>query len=135
MVPGALFGGRYRLIRLLGQGGMGVVWHAKNEAIDRDVAIKVMAPGLASNEDALRRFFNEARICGGIRHPGIVDDTYVYWTNRTIPGVARAARDADPPQPADIISTVAERPYGIVVDDDAVYWTDDFDGTVWRRLK
>jgi serine/threonine-protein kinase len=58
---------------MLGQGGMGVVWAATNEAIARDVAIKVMLPEAAEDPAALQRFFNEARLCGSIRHPGIVD--------------------------------------------------------------
>jgi hypothetical protein len=52
---------------------MGVVWAARNEAISRDVAIKVMLPRIAEDPVALQRFFNEAKICGSIRHPGIVD--------------------------------------------------------------
>src|SRR5262245_5718356 len=71
--PGNIIAGHYRLIRLLGGGGMGVVWSAKNEAISRDVAIKVMHPQIAGDPVALQRFFNEARICGSIRNPGIVD--------------------------------------------------------------
>jgi serine/threonine protein kinase len=71
--PGQMLAGRYRLLRLLGGGGMGAVWAAKNEAIDREVAIKVMLPQIADDPTSLQRFFNEARICGSIRHPGIVD--------------------------------------------------------------
>jgi serine/threonine-protein kinase len=53
---------------------MGTVWSARNEAILRDVAIKVMRSDVIEKEpSALTRFFNEARICGSIRHPGIVD--------------------------------------------------------------
>jgi serine/threonine-protein kinase len=52
---------------------MGVVWAARNEAISRNVAIKVMLPRIAEDPVALQRFFNEAKICGSIRHPGIVD--------------------------------------------------------------
>ncbi|MFO0762968.1 MAG: serine/threonine-protein kinase [Byssovorax sp.] len=70
---GQILAGRYRLLRLLGGGGMGAVWAARNEAIDREVAIKVMLPQIASDPVALQRFFNEAKICGSIRHPGIVD--------------------------------------------------------------
>jgi eukaryotic-like serine/threonine-protein kinase len=72
--PGNLIGSRYRLLRLIGHGGMGAVWAAKNEAIARDVAIKVMRPDvIARDPTALARFFNEAKVCGSIRHPGIVD--------------------------------------------------------------
>jgi serine/threonine-protein kinase len=70
---GALIGQKYRLARLLGEGGMGAVWAATNELIERAVAIKLMQPSLATNAEALHRFFNEARICASIRHPGIVD--------------------------------------------------------------
>jgi len=73
MLPGDLIADRYRLTRLLGNGGMGVVWAARNEAIHRDVAIKLMLPRIAEDPASLQRFFNEARICGSIRHPGIVD--------------------------------------------------------------
>ncbi len=72
--PGNLIAGRYRLIREIGRGGMGSVWSARNEAILRDVAIKVLRSDVTEKEpSALTRFFNEARICGSIRHPGIVD--------------------------------------------------------------
>jgi serine/threonine-protein kinase len=70
---GGMIAGRYRLLRKLGEGGMGVVWAARNEAIDRDVAIKLIQPELARDASVLRRFFTEAKVCGGIRHPGIVD--------------------------------------------------------------
>jgi eukaryotic-like serine/threonine-protein kinase len=74
LAPGYVIGGRYRLLRLLGEGGMGVVWAAVNDAFGREVAIKVMLPGVAASDPtAIERFFTEARICGGIRHPGIVD--------------------------------------------------------------
>jgi len=71
--PGAVISGRYRLLRVLGKGGMGAVWAARNEMISRDVAIKVMLPQAAEDPASLQRFFTEARICGAIRHPGIVD--------------------------------------------------------------
>jgi eukaryotic-like serine/threonine-protein kinase len=74
LAAGNLLGGRYRLKRVLGEGGMGVVWAAVNESFGREVAIKVLLPEVASSEPtALDRFFNEARICGSLRHPGIVD--------------------------------------------------------------
>ena len=74
LAPGNVIGGRYRLVRLLGEGGMGVVWAAVNDAFGREVAIKVMRAGVAAEDPtAIERFFTEARICGSIRDPGIVD--------------------------------------------------------------
>jgi serine/threonine-protein kinase len=71
--PGDLISGKYRLLRLLGSGGMGSVWAARNELTDRDFAIKFLLQRLSSNQEALNRFFNEARACGQLKHPAVVD--------------------------------------------------------------
>jgi serine/threonine protein kinase len=71
--PGDLVSGKYRLQRLLGAGSMGTVWAARNELTNRDFAVKFLNPALARNQEALARFFHEARACGQIRHPAIVD--------------------------------------------------------------
>jgi serine/threonine-protein kinase len=52
---------------------MGSVWAARNELTDRDFAIKFLHPKLADNKEALNRFFLEARACGQIKHPAVVD--------------------------------------------------------------
>ena len=70
---GDLISGKYRLLRLLGSGGMGSVWAARNELTDRDFAIKFLHGKLADNKEALHRFFLEARACGQIKHPAVVD--------------------------------------------------------------
>ena len=79
--PGLLISGKYRLLRLLGAGGMGSVWAARNELTDRDFAIKFLLPSLAQNKEALHRFFHEARACGQIKHPAVVDvyDMFKSW--------------------------------------------------------
>jgi eukaryotic-like serine/threonine-protein kinase len=71
--PGDLIQSRYRLIRLLGSGASGAVWHARNELIDRDVALKIMRPDVAEDAVALQRFFNEAKASGRVRSPSIVE--------------------------------------------------------------
>ena len=48
--PGELVGGRYRIIRRLGGGGMGVVYRAEQMRVDREVALKTITPGVASEE-------------------------------------------------------------------------------------
>src|SRR5262249_52956765 len=62
--------GRYRLIRLLGEGGMGTVYQAEQDNPRRTVALKVVRPGLASAA-LLKRFRHEAQILGQLHHPGI----------------------------------------------------------------
>jgi serine/threonine-protein kinase PpkA len=62
----------YRLIRRLGQGGMAVVYLAVQESLDREVAIKVMAPAASEDEAQALRFEREARIIAKLEHPGIV---------------------------------------------------------------
>src|SRR4051794_36472528 len=62
--------GRYRLIRLLGEGGMGVVYEAEQDHPRRIVALKVIRPGLAS-PSLLQRFRHESQILGRLHHPGI----------------------------------------------------------------
>jgi serine/threonine-protein kinase len=71
--PGDLIQSRYRLVRLLGAGASGFVWSAKNELIDRDVALKIMRPDVAEDAVALQRFFNEAKASGRVRSPSIVE--------------------------------------------------------------
>jgi non-specific serine/threonine protein kinase/serine/threonine-protein kinase len=62
--------GRYRILRLLGEGGMGVVYEAEQDSPRRTVALKVVRPGLASG-GLLKRFRHESQILGRLHHPGI----------------------------------------------------------------
>src|SRR5262245_9711716 len=62
--------GRYRILRLLGEGGMGVVYEAEQDNPRRPVALKVIRPGLVSPV-LLKRFAHEAQILGRLHHPGI----------------------------------------------------------------
>jgi serine/threonine protein kinase len=63
--------GRYRIEEEIGAGGMGVVYRAHDEKLDRDLAIKVLIPGALNNEVARKRFRNEARILSRLNHPAI----------------------------------------------------------------
>ncbi len=67
-----LGGGKYRLDRRVGEGGMGAVYEATNVDTTRRVAIKILRPDLASRPDVLRRFAQEARAACRIEHPNIV---------------------------------------------------------------
>jgi serine/threonine protein kinase len=69
-VPPVL-GERYRIVSELGRGGMGVVYRAHDMRLERDVALKVIDPGVATQE-LEARLENEARLIGRLGHPGIV---------------------------------------------------------------
>lgn len=64
--------GPYRIVRKISQGGMGVVYEARHDAIERRVAIKVLHADLSANQEMVSRFFNEAKAVNRIDHPGIV---------------------------------------------------------------
>ena len=64
--------GGYRVLELLGTGGMGVVLRAQDPGLERDVALKVMNPGMASVQSARERFLREARATAAIEHDNIV---------------------------------------------------------------
>src|SRR5207302_4771355 len=57
--PGTIIGNRYRLVQILGEGGMGAVYKARDMELDRVIALKVIRPELASNPEILQRFKQE----------------------------------------------------------------------------
>jgi hypothetical protein len=67
-------GARYRLLREIGRGATGVVYLARDTELERDVAVKLLHPHLASADraEACARFFAEARLAASLRHPNIV---------------------------------------------------------------
>jgi formylglycine-generating enzyme required for sulfatase activity/tRNA A-37 threonylcarbamoyl transferase component Bud32 len=64
--------GRYRVLRELGRGGMGVVYQARHTVMDRQVVIKVISKALLDRPDALERFRREVRAAAQLSHPNIV---------------------------------------------------------------
>jgi serine/threonine protein kinase len=71
-LPGAVFGS-YRLLREIGQGGMGRVFIAEHTRLGRQVALKILRSEFADNLEALARFFAEARAVNRINHPNIIE--------------------------------------------------------------
>jgi serine/threonine protein kinase len=64
--------GKYRILRRLGKGGMGLVYEAFDTLLKRQIAIKVLSDAVAEQQDAMRRFLMEARAAGRLNHPNIV---------------------------------------------------------------
>src|SRR5215475_9414682 len=73
MVEGSQVGA-YRVLRQIGEGGMGSVWLAEHIALGRRAALKVLHPEFSNRPDIVTRFFNEARAATAIPDPGIVQN-------------------------------------------------------------
>jgi serine/threonine-protein kinase len=106
--------GNYRVVKLLGEGGMGVVYLAQHPVIGRKVAIKLLHAVLARDQDIVSRFFNEARAIHMIAHENIVEildfgqttDGQPYFIMEFLEGEALSevvARGAMPPEEVSVI--------------------------------
>jgi len=72
-VPGTIVGQKYRILRTLGEGGMGTVYEAENSLTLKRAAIKWLHPRLLEIEEASKRLLHEARAAARIRHRNVVD--------------------------------------------------------------
>lgn len=87
LAPGAIMGG-FEIIRLLGRGGMGNVYLAKQISMQRMVALKILLRSLTQDKESIGQFLNEARVSGRLNHPNIIpaidagehDNTYYLAT-------------------------------------------------------
>jgi serine/threonine-protein kinase len=70
---GKLVSGRYRVVRRLGEGGMGQVYLARHEAIEKSIALKVLKPEYSAKEDIVTRFQQEAISASRIKHPNVLE--------------------------------------------------------------
>ncbi len=112
--------GRYRLVRLLGEGSFGRVWLGYDEELQRQVAIKVPSPERFRTQQDAELYLAEARTVAGLDHPNIVpvydvgrtDDGSVYVVSKFIEGCDLGDRIDDPrpsiSEAADLIAHVAE---------------------------
>ncbi|GAA2395255.1 serine/threonine-protein kinase [Dactylosporangium salmoneum] len=98
-------GGRYRLQRKLGQGGMASVWQAYDEVLDREVAVKLLTPEHTADADAFDRARNEARSGARFAHPNVVS-VYDFGTSRRAGrGTAYLVMELVEGQPLDRVMT------------------------------
>lgn len=79
MLPaaGELVGGKYRILRLIGEGAMGAVYEARHEVLGAPVALKFLHPDLAKNVNLVARFMQEARVSATVQSPHVVRVTDV----------------------------------------------------------
>jgi serine/threonine-protein kinase len=105
MVPriGTEFAG-YRIVGLLGRGGMSVVYRAENPRLGMTVALKILAPELADDEAFRERFVSESRLAAALNHPNIITiydageaDGSLYLAMRYVGGDLRQALEAEGP--------------------------------------
>jgi len=64
---------QYKIVKLLGEGGMGAVYEAHDESLDRNVAIKTLLSDVAQDPESRKRFFREGKAAAKLRHPHVVE--------------------------------------------------------------
>lgn len=92
--------GSYRIVRMLGAGGMGTVYEARQEPLNRRVAIKTLHAQFTQNSEIVARFLNEAKILSTLEHPSLVQvsdfghdkDGMAYFVMEYLRGVSLASR-------------------------------------------
>ena len=96
--------GHYRVIELIGAGGMGEVYRARDARLDRDVALKILPAAFCQDEERLRRFGLEARAAAALNHPNIlaifdigVQDGSPYIVSELLEGLSLRNRVAGGP--------------------------------------
>lgn len=109
--------GQYEIQRELGRGGMGIVLLARDERLDRQVALKVLPPSLADQSDTRERFLREARMSAQLSHPNIVpvhraDDIggFAFFAMGYVDGdtLGDRIRDRGALPPADVVRLLRE---------------------------
>jgi Protein kinase domain len=117
LTPGAVFAG-HRIEDVAGRGGMGVVYRATQLALDRTVALKVIAPGLLEDATVRQRFVRESKVAASIDHPNVIPIYYAgeergvaYIAMRYVPGddirsLVRRERRLAPERAARIVAQI-----------------------------
>ncbi len=117
LAPGEVLAG-HRIEEVAGRGGMGVVYRATQLALDRTVALKVIAPGLLEDQTMRARFVRESKVAASIDHPNVIpvyyageEDGVAYIAMRYVAGddlrtLVRRARRLSPQRAAGIVAQV-----------------------------
>jgi eukaryotic-like serine/threonine-protein kinase len=115
---GTILGDRYQIIRMLGQGGMGAVYHAHDRELERHVALKVIRSDMAANPEILKRFKQELILARQITHKnvirifdlgqanGIKFITMEYIEGEDLQGLLRRQKKLDPNEAATIMAQI-----------------------------
>jgi len=105
--------GRYQLVEVVGRGGMGEVWAARDLRLGRDVAVKVLSPQMAAPADVRERFESEARAAARLNHPNVVSvydsgehDGLPYLVMELLPGRTLADELAAGPLPPERVRAI-----------------------------
>jgi DNA-binding beta-propeller fold protein YncE len=116
--PGSEFAG-HRIEAILGEGGMGVVYRARNLALDRVRALKVVAPSLSADARFRDRFRRESRLAASIEHPNVIPvheagerDGHLYLSMRLVEGhdlreLIGTRGPLDPGRAAEVVRAIA----------------------------
>jgi len=106
----------YRLLEKIGEGGMGEVWRAKDQTLDREVAIKVLPTAFTADPDRLARFEREAKVLASLNHPHVAAihgfheaDGRRFLSMELVPGEDLALRLTRGPLPVDEAIAVARQ--------------------------
>ena len=86
-LSGQLIDNRYELIRVIANGGMGTIYEGIDTRLDRKVAVKIMHPHLAQDEEFITRFIREAKAAASLSHPNIVNVMDQGWNQSGIAAV------------------------------------------------
>src|SRR6266852_541214 len=117
--PGTVLGNRYEILQLLGQGGMGAVYQARDRELDRLVALKVIRPELAGRPEILQRFKQELILARQVTHKNVIrifdlgqSDGMKYITMEYVEGqdlkhILRQKRQLPPEEAVNIVEQVA----------------------------
>ena len=113
LTPETVLQGRYRIIRQLGQGGMGAVYRARDPRLGRSLALKVMLEADATDPESRARFLREGRLAAALEHPGVVR-VYEVGVVEDMPYLAMEWIDGKPlsrvkvARPIELLTAIAE---------------------------